>query len=134
MTPSSQHADICGALRGNEGLCRGLFGLESFNLRDFWATEAPLTATMLAYDLMSLFRPSVLRVAVPPTMATLRHHVFANPGWRGVPGDPHANAYTLTLSPQRRAWLAERWSAAINPSRLPESMINPSQWRVSVDW
>ena len=53
------------------------FGLESFNLRDFWATEAALTATMLAYNLMSLFRQSIMRTSVQPTMATLRHQVFA---------------------------------------------------------
>ena len=38
------------------------FGLESFNLRDFWATEAALTATMLAYD---EFVPSVFTKFLP---------------------------------------------------------------------
>ena len=37
------------------------FDGESFNLRDFWATEAALLTVMLAYNLMSLFRQSVLR-------------------------------------------------------------------------
>ena len=40
------------------------FGLDSFNLRDFWATEAALTMAILAYNLMSLFRQSVMRASV----------------------------------------------------------------------
>ena len=32
------------------------FGLDSFVLRDFWATEATLGVSMLAYNLMSVFR------------------------------------------------------------------------------
>lgn len=52
------------------------FRLESFNLRDFWATEAALTATMRAYNPLSLFRQSVMRGAVQSTMATLRHQVL----------------------------------------------------------
>lgn len=35
------------------------FGLDAFNLQDFWATEAALGFTMLAYNLMSLFRQAV---------------------------------------------------------------------------
>lgn len=102
------------------------FGLESFNLRDFWATEAALTATMLAYNLMSLFRQSVMRSAVQSTMATLRHQVFATPAWCGAPGDRHANAYTLALPRQRRAWFAGLWSDALKAPRLPDSMLNSS--------
>jgi hypothetical protein len=71
------------------------FGLESFNLRDFWATEAALTATMLAYNLMSLFRQSTMRTSVQPTMATLRHQVFAAPAWSGDENGPRANQYTV---------------------------------------
>jgi hypothetical protein len=37
------------------------FGLDSFVLRDFWATEAALGVTMLSYRLMSVFRHAVLR-------------------------------------------------------------------------
>ena len=32
------------------------FGLDSFALREFWATEAALGVTMLAYNLMSSSR------------------------------------------------------------------------------
>ena len=40
------------------------FGLDSFVLRDFWATEAALGVTMLAYHLMSVFRHAVMRQSV----------------------------------------------------------------------
>lgn len=102
------------------------FGLESFNLRQFWATEAALTATMLAYNLMSLFRQSLMRGSVQSTMATLRHQVFAVPAWGGTPNDPGANAYTLAMPRQRRAWFAGLWSDSIDPPRLPLSMFNSS--------
>lgn len=32
------------------------FGFDSFNLKDFYATEAALMFSMLAYNLMALFR------------------------------------------------------------------------------
>ncbi len=32
------------------------FAADSFNMRDFWATEAALNTVMLAYNLMSLLR------------------------------------------------------------------------------
>ena len=102
------------------------FGLESFNLRELWATEAALTTTMLAYNLMSLFRQSTLRGAVQPMMATLRHQVFATPAWSGAPSDPRANVYTLALPRQRRAWFAGLWSVTLDPPRLPTSMLDSS--------
>jgi hypothetical protein len=63
-------------------------GGESFNLRDFWATEAALMTVMLAYNLMSLFRQTVLRsdrVSGKPdvhhTLKTLRYKLFAKAGY-----------------------------------------------------
>ena len=37
-----------------------MIGVDSFNLNDFFATEAALTFAMIAYNLMSLFRMFVL--------------------------------------------------------------------------
>jgi hypothetical protein len=36
------------------------FGFDSFNLNDFWATEAALNFIMMAYNMISLFRQAVL--------------------------------------------------------------------------
>lgn len=53
------------------------FGLDSFVLRDFWATEAALGVTMLAYNLMSVFRHTVMRQSVHHTLATLNSRLAA---------------------------------------------------------
>ena len=102
------------------------FGLQSFNLRNFWATEAALTTTMLAYNLMSLFRQSIMRTSVQPTMATLRHQVFAAAAWCGNENGSRADRYTVALPRQRRAWFSGLWSAALDPPRIPDLETNIS--------
>ena len=102
------------------------FGLESFNLRDFWATGAALTATMLAYNLMSLFPQSIMRASVQPTMAALRHQVFAAPAWCADKNGSRADQYTVAMPRQRRAWFSGLWSAALDPPRIPDLARNTS--------
>ncbi|MDP3496615.1 MAG: transposase [Candidatus Nitrotoga sp.] len=58
------------------------FGLDSFNVNDFYATDAALGFAMLSYNLMSLFRQAVLRGSVQYTLATLHHKVFAGAFWQ----------------------------------------------------
>ena len=53
------------------------FGAESFNLKDFYATEAALIFSMTAYNLMSLFRLFVLQEKTQKTLSTLRYRTFA---------------------------------------------------------
>ena len=53
------------------------FGAESFNLKDFYATEAVLIFLMTAYNLMSLFRLFVLQEKTQKTLSTLRYRTFA---------------------------------------------------------
>lgn len=50
---------------------KAVFGLDAFNMRDFWATAAALSFAMLAYNLMSLFRQAVLRSRSQHTLPTL---------------------------------------------------------------
>ncbi|GMV56258.1 MAG: hypothetical protein AMXMBFR6_20630 [Betaproteobacteria bacterium] len=52
------------------------FGLDAFNMRDFWATEAAWGFAMLAYNLMSLFRQA--RAAFP------RPAHAVHPAWPGA--------------------------------------------------
>ena len=40
------------------------FAADSFNMKDFWATEVALNTVMLAYNLMSLFRQVLLKSVV----------------------------------------------------------------------
>ena len=61
------------------------FSLDSFALREFWATEGALGVTMLAYNLMSVFRHAVMRQRVHHTLATLHHKVLAVAAFRDNP-------------------------------------------------
>lgn len=86
------------------------FGLDSFNVNDFYATEAALGFAMLAYNLMSLFRQAVLRGSVQHTLATLHHKVFAvGAFWHK---DTDKRQLNLAVSRQRRAWFEGLWANA----------------------
>ena len=52
------------------------FGFDSFNLKDFYATEAALTFAMIAYNLMALFRTFVLQEKTQKKLSTLRYRTF----------------------------------------------------------
>jgi len=95
------------------------FGLDSFVLRDFWATEAALGVTMLAYNLMSVFRHAVMRQSVHHTLATLHHKVLAV----GALWDDHASnctrpAFRLAVARKRRPWFEGLWANAGEPVKL----------------
>jgi hypothetical protein len=95
------------------------FGLDSFALNDFWATEAALGFAMLAYNLMSLFRQAVMRSKIQPTLATLHGQVLAI----GASWHRNASNNTLILSVprRRRDWFMGLW----NNSGLPP-VIHPA--------
>lgn len=93
------------------------FGLDSFALDDFWATEAALGFAMLAYNLMSLFRQAVMRTKVQHTLSTLHGQVLAiAASW-----SPNPNSQTLILSVprRRRGWFEGLWSNAGHPPSIP---------------
>ena len=91
------------------------FGAASFNLKDFWATEAALLTVMLAYNLMSLFRQAVLRAGlrqtkgrpVQPTLKTLRYKLFAKAGYFTHEGRKHI--LKLALAMKYRQWMEGLW-------------------------
>ena len=90
------------------------FGLDSFDMAQFWATEAALGMAMLAYNLMSLFRQAVMKSGIHHTLATLHHKVFAV----GAFWDPGAdkNVPRLAVTRRRRQWFEGLWAqAAIDP-------------------
>jgi hypothetical protein len=93
------------------------FGLDSFALNDFWATEAALGFAMLAYNLMSLFRQAVLRSKVQPTLATLHGQVLAvGASWHR---DTNNNTLILSVPRRRRQWFMGLWSNAGHPPVIP---------------
>jgi hypothetical protein len=93
------------------------FGLDSFNLKDFWATEAALAATMLAYNLMSLFRQAVLRTKSQHTLATMHGKVFAIGAYWDRKSGPQ-NHLLLCVPRKKRAWFSGLWTNASQPPEI----------------
>ena len=89
------------------------FGLDAFNMRDFWATEAALGFAMLAYNLMSLFRQAVLRSRIQHTLSTLHGLVLAIGGSWHL--DASQSKLMLSVPRQKRAWFAGLWANASAP-------------------
>ena len=94
------------------------FGLGSFVLRDFWATEAALGVAMLSYNLMSVFRHAVMRQKVQHTLSTLHHQVLAV----GALWDDSASntkpTLRLAVARKRRPWFEGLWANAGEPIHL----------------
>jgi len=78
------------------------FGLDSFCMDKFWATEAAFRTIMIAYNLMSLFRQIVLQSKSQATLSTLRFKCFALGSWI----TKHAGKTTLNISAvgERQKW------------------------------
>jgi Transposase DDE domain. len=86
------------------------FGFDSFNLKDFFATEAALTFAMIAYNLMSLFRMFVLQEKIQKTLSTLRYRTFAIGAYfEKVNGKL---VLKIALNKKRRAWFSGLWNYA----------------------
>ena len=79
------------------------FGLDSFCMDKFWATEAAFRMIMVAYNMMSLFRQIVLKSKSQATLSTLRFKCFALGSWISK----HAGKTTLNISAvgEKRKWL-----------------------------
>ena len=79
------------------------FGLDSFCMQDFWATEASFRFIMIAYNLMSLFRHFALNHHNKATLSTLKSYCFALGAWTAN----HANKKVLKISlpSKKRPWM-----------------------------
>lgn len=84
------------------------FGFDSFNLKDFFATEAALTFVMIAYNLMALFRTFILQEKTQKTLSTLRYRTFAI----GAYFEKTNGKLTLkiALNKKRRSWFDGLWN------------------------
>jgi hypothetical protein len=83
------------------------FGFDSFNLKDFYATEAALTFVMIAYNLMALFRTFVLQEKTQKTLSTLRYRTFAVGAYFEKINDKLV--LKIALSKKRRHWFSGLW-------------------------
>ena len=87
------------------------FAADSFNMKDFWATEATLNTVMLAYNLMSLLRQVLLKTSavkhssnsVQHTLQTLRYKLFAKAAYSTT--ESRKPILNMVLAMQQRAWM-----------------------------
>lgn len=86
------------------------FGLESFNLNDFYATEAALIMVMIAYNLMAIFRMFILKSEIQHTLSTLRFKTLAIGAYfEKVNDEIHLK---IALGKKRRKWFDGLWKAS----------------------
>lgn len=90
------------------------FGADSFNLKDFYATEAALIFSMIAYNLMSIFRIFVLQEKTQKTLSTLRYRAFAIGAYFEKIGD--TLKLKIALTKKRRKWFVGLWDYPIDLS------------------
>lgn len=91
------------------------FGAEGFCMDNFCATETAMRFVMVAYNLMSLFRPLTLQKSPSPTLATLRFNCFAVGSWieKGV--------LKMSVPLKRRQWYDSLF-AFIENQNIPLSL------------
>jgi hypothetical protein len=78
------------------------FGLNSFSLDDFYATEAALTVAMTAYNVMAIFQMFILKSEVQYTLSTLRFRTFVIGAYfQKIKGK---TVLSIALAIQRRKW------------------------------
>jgi len=90
------------------------FGADSFNLTDFYATEAALVFVMIAYNLMAIFKLFVLQEKTQKTLSTLRYRVFAVGAYFEKVGD--TLKLKIALTKKRRKWFAGLWDYPLDLS------------------
>jgi len=93
-------------------------GLDSFVLRVFWATEVALGATMLSYNLMSVFRHAVLRQKIHHTLSTLHHQVLAVGALWDDSTRNTKQTFRLAVARKRRPCFEGLWAKAGEPVKL----------------
>ena len=84
------------------------FGTESFNVQDFFATEAALNFVMMGYYLMSLFRQVILKSSTEHQLKTLRYRVFAIGSY--IVNNGNEIILKLSLAMKRREWFNGLWN------------------------
>ena len=83
------------------------FGFDSFNMHDFYATEAALNFAMLAYNLMSMFKHAVIQGDKHNMLSTLRFKLFNISSFITKSGN--SKILNLALEPKRRQWFLGLW-------------------------
>lgn len=87
------------------------FGADSFNVEDFFATEAALNFVMMGYNLMSLFRQAILGTKTHQQLKTLPYRLFAIGSY--ITKNGSGIILKLSLAIKRRSWFEGLWSTQI---------------------
>ena len=96
------------------------FAADSFNMKNFWATEAAMNTVMLAFNLMSLMRQALMKhpavqqskTPIQHTLQTLRYKLFAKPAFITTEG--RKPILHLAIAMRRRS----RWCRCLHERRL----------------
>ncbi len=81
--------------------------MDSFNVNEFFATEAALNFVIMAYNLMSLFRQAVLGGKTHHQLKTLRYKLFGIGSYMTRNGSQRI--LKLALAMKRRNWFVGLW-------------------------
>ncbi|RLC36198.1 IS1380 family transposase [candidate division Kazan bacterium] len=84
------------------------FGLNAFNLNEFFATEAALNFVMVAYNLMNLFRRFIMTEKVQKRLSSIRYNTFAIGAY--LTRDGRYMILKLALKLKRREWFTGIWN------------------------
>jgi len=83
------------------------FGFDSFNMNEFYATEAALNFAVLAYNLMSLFKHAIVQGNKNNMLSTLRFKLFNISSY--ITKNGNSKVLKLCLAPKRRQWFLGLW-------------------------
>jgi hypothetical protein len=86
------------------------FAAGSLCLKDFYATEAALNTTMMAFNLMSLFRRVLLKSMPYHFLKTLRYKLFGVAGY--ITHESRKTIVKLAIAMKQRTWIQGLWDHA----------------------
>lgn len=79
------------------------FGADNFCMQDFYATEAALRSVMIAYNLMAIFKLTVLQQKVNQRLTTIRLNCFSIGSWIVKSGRKEVLKMSVNL--KKRVWM-----------------------------
>ena len=79
------------------------FGADNFCMQDFYATETALPMVMMGYDLVSLFRLTVLQTKAAQRLTTIRLQCFSIGSWAVKSG--RKDILKMSVAMKNRAWM-----------------------------
>ena len=88
------------------------FSMDSFNVKHFYATEATLNFVMMAYNLMSIFKRTVIKSNVNQRLQTLRYKLFAIGGF--IVKEGNQKILKLSIKMKQRKWFTSLWESTQN--------------------